>query len=700
MDRKNELLIRAYLVLLAFVIMATVITVRVVKVSVIEGEKWRKMSGVNVKVKPVYADRGNIYTEDGSLLATSLPFFEIRMDLMVPSDELFNSEIDSLAYYLAKYLPSSKSKTEWKNELSEARGFKKPGYRYYPIAKNVNFDLLSKMKRFPIFRRGRYGGGFRAIKDTKRNKPYRELASRTIGEDRENANKIGLEGYFDEFLKGDTDQKLMKRIPGGEWVPIFDPREIEEKSGADIYTTIDIELQDIAHEELVAAVDSFGAEGGSVVMMDVETGAIKAISNISRTKSGSLREVYNHAIGHLSEPGSTMKLATVMAMFEDGHADLNTKVDLNGGKKRFYKLLMKDSRLHGKGIVSLQHAFEISSNVGMGSLANRFYNKKGKQQDFIDRLNEFGLNQKTGIEIKGEGDPFLKTPGKKDWYGTTIPWMAHGYEMMHTPLQTLMFYNAVANEGKLMKPYLVTKIVEDREVKKSFKPKVLRHSIASQATIDKAKILLEGVVERGTGKSFQSDIVRLAGKTGTTSVDYAKGEDEKRHNASFAGYFPANDPKYSMIVIIYKPESAYYGSVVAGPVFKNIAEKTFVLKDEFSEAINQNDDLLASNDLPSYHTGFAPDYQEVFNYVGMDYKKKTKGSWVKIDPSENKMLINKGKISKDEVPDVKGMGLRDALYVLENLGLNVKTQGFGKVKKQSIRPGTKLKGQEINIYLN
>jgi len=264
----------------------------------------------------------------------------------------------------------------------------------------------------------------------------------------------------------------------------------------------------------------------------------------------------------------------------------------------------------------------------------------------------------------------------------------------------LMFYNAVANDGKLMKPYLVNKIMEDGEVKKVFKPTVINSSIASQSTIDKAKYLLEGVVERGTAKSFHSDIVRFAGKTGTTSVDYAKGKDEKKHNASFAGYFPAENPKYSMIVIIYKPKSAYYGSVVAGPVFKNIAEKAYVLKEEFNEAINQNDDLLASNDLPRYHTGFARDYQEVFKYVGMDYKRKTKGSWVKIDPSENKMLINKGKISKNEVPDVQGMGLRDALYVLENLGLNVKTEGFGKVKKQSIQPGTKLKGQEINIYLN
>ncbi len=704
MDRKNELLIRAYLVLLAFVILSAVILVRVVKVSVIEGEKWRKLSGVNVKMMPVYADRGNIYAEDGSLLATSLPFFEIRMDLMVPSQERFDNGIDSLSYYLSKHIDNSKSPREWKSQLSEVRKngieFKKPGSRYHLIAKRIDFDQLKMLKEFPILRYGRYGGGLIIEKHNKRDKPYKMLASRTIGVDRENADKIGLEGYFDNFLKGDTDEKLMKRIPGDIWIPVFDPTEIEEKQGDDVHTNIDIHIQDIVHEELVEAVDSFHAEAGTAIVMDVKTGAIKAISNISRNEKGLIGESYNYAVGHRSEPGSTIKLATVMALMDDGHADLNTKVDLFGGRKKFYDLVMEDSHIHGTRITDVQKAFEISSNVGMASLAKQFYGKKEDRKNFIAKLHQFGLHKPTGVEIKGERDPLIKDPAAKDWYGTTIPWMAHGYELMLTPLQVLAFYNAVANDGVYMKPQIVRKISQIEKTKKVFKPKRRKDKIAKTSTIEKAQFLLKSVVERGTGRSFQSNVVPFSGKTGTTSVDYVKGKEKKSYNASFAGYFPSDDPVYSMIVVIYKPQNAYYGSVVAGPVFKNIAEKIFVLKDQFNNTINDNDDLLVNNDLPSHHAGFAPDFKRVFGYVGMGYEKKTKSSWVKIDPSEEEVEIKKNEIKKKKVPDVRGMGLRDALYVLENLGLEVEANGFGKVKKQSLKPGARIEGQKINIYLN
>jgi cell division protein FtsI (penicillin-binding protein 3) len=392
-------------------------------------------------------------------------------------------------------------------------------------------------------------------------------------------------------------------------------------------------------------------------------------------------------------------LATVLALMEDGVTNVDTLVDLNYGAKRFSDRIMHDSEKHGRKYATMAESFELSSNVGIATLANDEYNSKDGRKQWIKRLTQFGLNEPTGIDISGEATPEIKDPvkNKEKWYGTTIPWMAHGYEMMMTPLQVLNFYNAVANEGKLMKPYLVSEIRKGDESKKKFEPKVLNPSIAKIENIKKAQKMLEGVVLRGTGKSLKSEFVSLAGKTGTAKTNYANVGEYAKYNASFCGYFPAEHPMYSMMVVVYDPKGVYYGGYVAGPVFKTVAEKVYALKTK--QARNLDTIGVASN-LPGTGQGFSKDFNFIFDYLDLKHKNSSKTEWAEVIPQKGSMRIEDKNIKKSLVPDVKGMGARDAIYMLENLGLKVKVQGYGKVLKQSISPGTGTHKQNIVIYLN
>jgi len=700
MEKKRELLVRLYLVLGAFVLVAFVILYRVINVSLIEGDRWRAKGNKNVQWRSVEADRGNIYAMDGSPLATSQPFFEIRMDLQLPKSKLFDEKVDSLAYKLNKMFPAGKTQSEWNHYLRKQRA---KGNKYCFIAKDLTISQMETVTSFPILRLGKYKGGKVVDRYFKRRKPFRELASRTVGVDRQNADKIGIEGYFDKFLKGANEKRLMKYIPP-DWIPVYDPSEFVAESGDDVYTTIDIDMQDIAHTELERALHQYQAKAGVVLVMEVATGAIRAIANLSADGKGNYRETYNHAIGRLSEPGSTFKLATSLALMDDNYAQLSTPVELGKGKMKFYDQWMYDSEWHGIQTADLRKSFEISSNVGIANLANQHYNKAGGNTKFISTLKRFGLLDMTGIELIGEKKPFIKDPilDKKTWSGTTIPWMAHGYELMLTPLQMLNLYNTVGNEGKMMKPYLVSQIKQGDKLIKKFNPRVVSKRIASDNAIKGAQDLLKGVVVRGTGRKLQSEHFDFAGKTGTTRINYANKDKDvaKKYNASFAGYFPADNPKYSMIVVVYDPQGKFYGGTVAGPVFRNVVEKVNNLKLDLNRAINVDGQKIMAANLPKRRIGYKKDFQNVFEFVGIEYNNKSKSNWVAVDPNDNKMLIDKKSIKKSKVPDVRGMGARDAVYVLENLGLSVELQGKGQVKKQSIRPGAKATEQRIKIYLD
>lgn len=692
--------------LLMFVLFAMVIAFKIVKINVVEGDKWRAKAEQNLKWVPVKATRGDIYTEEGKLLSTSTTFFDIYMDLLTPSEENFKKNIDSLAYSLSVYSNVKRSSSQWKQVLTSERqagkSWNKPGARYFTIAKNLDFFQLQKFKQFPLFRLGQYGGGFIVKNKTDRTKPYGSLAERTIGEDRENAEKIGIEGYFDKQLAGVTEQKLMKQIGPGIWVPVYDPMEYAPRKGANLITTIDIGIQDIVHEELLSAVQKHKAAAGTAIVMEVETGKIRAISNLKLNANGHYAELYNYGIGERSEPGSTFKLASALALMEAGYVNLDTEVDLEGGSKKFYNLTMRDSESHGLRNVDFRTAFAKSSNVGMGKLSDRYFNQSNEtRMQFVGLLKQFGLDEVTGVEIVGEKTPFIKDANDKDWYGTTIPWMAHGYELELTPLQVLNLYNTVANNGKMMKPFLVSEIYDEDGNKMQFDPKMVKKQIASEKTIAMAQELLKEVVKTGTGKSLQSDFFDFAGKTGTAVFDYSVKDGQRKYNASFAGYFPADHPKYSCIVVIYEPkESGFYGGAVAGPVFKEIAEQCYATKKELIAPFNTKDEIkLASFQKPNYSRGFKDDLEEVLDFVGLEYEKST-SPWVVIAPGDTALKFETTKINKSIVPNVEGMGLRDATFILENLGMKVKSSGYGKVIAQSLRPGSKVESQTIEIKLN
>ncbi|MBK9735739.1 MAG: transpeptidase family protein [Saprospiraceae bacterium] len=703
MDKKKELLWRAYLVMFFFVVATVVILFKIFKISFVEREKWRQKGEVNVQWRVVDADRGNIYAEDGYFLSTSLQFFEVRMDMSIIRQSDFNNGVDSLALFLSTFDPNfirQKTKAEWKKELTSAR---KRGNKYFFIGKALDIEAFNKLKKAPILRLGKIRGGMVSSRYGKRLKPYKELASRTIGVDRENADRIGLEGYFDKFLKGDTDQRLMKRLSPAEdiWVPVYDPSENEIKRGDDIYTTINIDMQDIVHHELLETVQKFHAEGGVAILMETGTGAIKAMSNLTKGEDSTYFEMYNQAAGRLSEPGTTLKLATILALLEDGVKNPDTLVYLNYGQKNFSDRTMHDSEKHGRQYATMAEAFEISSNVGMATLANDVYNSREGRKQWVKRLRQFGLNEPTGIDITGEAIPEIKDPvkDKAKWYGTTIPWMAHGYELMMTPLQILNFYNAVANNGKMMKPYLVSEIKKGDEMKKKFEPTVLKAQIAKPENIVKAKKMLEGVILKGTGKSLQSEFVSMAGKTGTAKTNYANVGEHGRYNASFCGYFPAEHPMYTMIVVVYDPRGGvYYGGYVAGPVFKKVAEKVYALKTKQVKTLN--DSMATASALPGSANGYTSDFNSIFEYLDMKSDKNGNADWSKVIPSSSVMSLNEKKIKNTIIPDVVGMGARDAMFVLENMGLKVQLEGVGKVFRQSIPAGASNHKQRIIIYLN
>ncbi len=708
MDIKNEVLIRVYIVLITIVILGILLFVQTVRISVFQGEKWRtRGNSLYVERKSVEAERGNIFSDDGSLLATSLPFFEIRFDPnstgMDPKD--FENNIDSLAHCLAMYVDNSYTIGGMLQRLKEE---KENGARNILIKRNATYVEKEMMSRFPLFNKGQYGGGFIVNSQPKRERPFRQLAFRTIGYVRDGHNPVGLEGYFNETLAGEDGKKLMFRAPNNTYLPVEDLMEIEPKRGDDIVTTIDINLQDVTHEALLRGLKYHKAKHGTAVLMDVKTGAIKAISNIGKTEQGYF-EVYNYAVGAATEPGSTYKLATIMALLEDGYIDLDDSIDIENGKHTFYEEEMLDSSPESfrTDTTTIRRAFEISSNVGMGKLVQQYYgDKKGGDEKFVEQLRDFRLHTMTNVEIKGEAAPYIKTPYSEedDWSGITLPWMSIGYEVTITPLQLLSFYNAVANGGQMVKPYLVSEIRHFDQTIERFKPTVVKRKIASKKTIEKAKELLIGVVENGTASKLKTSKYKFAGKTGTAQINYRKFRPIKniKYQASFAGFFPADDPVYSCIVVITEPrENGFYGGEVAGPIFREIADKCYEIKPEFHRAMNEyRKPVLVKNKLPSFDAGEKEDIEEALAYVNLRYENNAETDWTIIRAETDTLSLDNRTISEKVVPNVVGMGLRDAMYILENLDVKVVVGGAGRVRKQSIIPGTPIEGQTIRLTLN
>ncbi len=708
---KNEVLIRMYLVLTGFVLVAGLLFFQAIKISVSQGDKWREIGEKRyLKYESVTAERGNILSDNNSLLATSLDFYKIHFDTKAAglTDKIFEKNVDSLAYCLSKHVNSSHTPGGMRKRLLDA---KKKGARYMSIAKDVSFEKLEKIRKFPIFNRGRNGGGFIVESTPKRFTPFNLLAKRTIGYVREDAKPVGIEGAFDKYLQGQNGKRLTLRVNDKVRIPINEEAEIKPINGKDIVTSIDIDLQGITENSLLTALKHHNAQSGTAILMDVKTGAVKSIANLEKTASGYF-ETYNFGVGSSIEPGSVFKLASLLALLEEGKVDLHDNIPIYRGEKEFYTEKMEDSSSESFTMDSttVQHAFEISSNVGIASLVYDNYQGVDAEGNIrvkrlLNMFKKFNLYEPTGIEIHGEPDPYIKDPdnANDNWSGLTLPWMSIGYEVTMTPLQILSFYNSIANDGLYVKPYLVSEIKEGETSIEVLNPILSKRRIASRETISKAKKLLDGVVESGTARKLQTDKYNFSGKTGTSQINYRSGKKKKLgHRSSFVGYFPSHAPKYSCIVIITDPkEDEIYGADVAGPVFREIMDKIFYYKPELHKALNNyKKPQLADNSLPQHFAGSLSDMTTVFDLLKLPYKIESSSEMMTTVQARDKVLVLKERpCGENLIPNVVGMGVRDALFVLENQGMKVKVKGIGKVTAQSVKPGTRVTDQLIQLTL-
>lgn len=660
----RNILNRVYIVAFIILMMVLAIGIKLTNIQWVEGEYYRKLAKERtVKNFVIPANRGNVYSSDGSLLATSIPEYTIRFDALAPSTENFDKHVKSLSDSLGKFLGRSSSAIL--NDFRKARANKN---RYFLVAKKLSYTQYMTIKGFPLFNLGGYKGGIIVEQKTVREHPIGKIAKRTIGYERFDEKgrllPVGIEGAFSRYLNGTDGRILKQKIAKGQWKPIHDNNEIEPRDGYDIVSTIDVYVQDIAHHALLKQLEYYEADHGCVVVMETKTGAVRAISNLGRDDDGSYYETVNYAVGESHEPGSTFKLVDLIALLDDKKIDTSEVFDSKGGDIVYRGRHVRDSKKGGYGKISLARGFELSSNTVLVQAVYDHYKNNPKQ--FVDRINNMGLNKPLGLPFKGEGIPRIPQPGQNGWSGISLPWMAFGYGVSMTPLQTLTLYNAVANNGEMVKPIFVQEVKEWNKTIKKFDKEVINPKICSDATIKKVKAVLENVVKRGTGNKLYSKDFSMAGKTGTAQVDYHKGDSNMYYASSFVGYFPADKPKYSCIVVVHRPNASagYYGADVAGPVFKRIAQKVFT-------------DVPSTNEVK-------------------DLKRKFKNQ-------ESNYLTYNEKLNKKPavIPNLKGMPGMDAVALLENLGMKVKAIGIGKVKKQSILPGQPiLKNNTIILELS
>lgn len=701
MEVKKDILWRVYLCFIGMVLFGVAILVKVFIVQNVEGNYWRSMAdSLHTRYISLDADRGTIYSEEGRMLSTSIPYFNLRVDfaadgLRENKGKIFKDNVDSLSICLSR-LFRDHTPAEYKRILKDAYANKD---RYFLLKRDVQFTQYQAVRQFPMFRLGRNKGGLIAETKNKRINPFKLLANRTIGLARENAQNVGLERTYDKYLRGVTGKRLMRRIAGGTFVPV-EGYDIEPQNGRDIITTIDVNMQDIVETALMNMMVSNEAEHGTCILMEVKTGKIKAIANLGRQPDGSYWEDMNYAL-QVGEPGSTFKLATVIAALDDQYVTMNHQVDLNEGRWQIGKRTVFDSEPHpGQSNVSIKRAFELSSNVGMAKLAMQCYAKR--PNDFVAHLRKLKLDKPTGIDLVGEGKPVIKSTRSRTWSSTTLPWMAFGYEVLISPLQTCMLYNAVANNGTMMKPYLVNAIMEYGQPVEYFDPEVVMDSICSQNTLRQVRQMLEGVVTNGTARSLWSPYYRFAGKTGTALVANGKqGYADKIYQSSFAGYFPANDPQFTCVVVIKnKPNAAkFYGGAVAGPVFREVADKLYAIALEKQKPMRAT---LGIDTLLAFKNGQGREWKTILNKLNLPMGGNVNNSsWVSPKVDDKKVAFEPIQQVKGGVPDVTGMGLKDALYLLENAGLRVIVKGAGKVINQSIPGGARLeKNKTIVIELS
>ncbi|MCK0147828.1 transpeptidase family protein [Arenibacter sp. F26102] len=654
---EKNILTRLYIVAGLLFLFAMAVLVKLVSIQMVEGDKYRKLAMDRTeKMFTIAPKRGNLYSDDGSLLATSVSRYTIRFDAETVGKKDFEENVKPLSDALAKLF--GKTTSHYQQLLRKAKANKN---RYALVARNLDYSDYIAVKQFPLFNKGPYKGGLIIEQKIVREHPLGKIAERSVGYERVDENgyytRVGLEGAFGEYLRGIEGKRLKQKIAKGQWKPIGWDNIVEPQDGYDVVSTIDINIQDIAHHALLGQLEKYNAEHGCVIVMETETGEIKAISNLGRTTDGKYYERLNYAIGESHEPGSTFKLMSMVVALEDKVIDTNTVIDTEKGNYKVYNRTVRDSKHGGYGKITAAKAFEVSSNTAFAKIINNNY--KENPEKFVNRLMNMNLHRELGLPVKGEGTPVIRYPGDKGWSGVSLAWMSHGYEVSLTPLQTLTFYNAIANDGEMLKPRLIKEVKEWDKTILKFEKEVINPSICSKETAHKVQQLLKNVVEKkhGTGHGLYSPNFSMAGKTGTTQKNYVSKDPEvMKYISTFAGYFPADDPKYSCIVVIHEPDKSvgYYGADVSGPVFKSVAQKIYA-----------SSPLVDEVDV---HDAETKNLDEEFQrYFAASNKKY------------------------NEVPNVEGMSGMDAVSILENLGIEVEVKGNGKVKKQSIAKGTDLK---------
>jgi len=683
-------------------ILGIVITARVLVIQYVQGAKWKtEAANMTTYYSTIEPMRGNIYASDGNLLATSLPYYSIAMDVNTDylTDDLFDSKIDSLSSSLA-HLFKDKSQDEYYKILKSARS---SGDRYVLLHKDASYDQLQEVKHLPLLRLGRNKGGIIVTQNYKRELPFSFLAERTIGYTRENIN-VGIEGAYNEYLRGDSGRVLMEKLAGGVKVPLNSDDDIQPQNGEDVVSTINVNYQDVAETSLREQLIKHKADHGCVVLMEVKTGRVLAIANLVRKDSSDrYEESYNYALGEAAEPGSTFKLSSLLVAMDDGYVKNSDSVNLENGTVTYYDRVIHDADHDETGWVTVQRAFEISSNVGISKIIYKYY--KDQPKKFVDGLCRLGLNEQLHLSIPGEGNPQMPNPADKTWSGVSLPSLAIGYGVTVTPLQTLTVYNAVANNGVMVKPRFIDGLRKDGKMVHTYPTEVINPAVCSATTLKRLKKLLEGVVQRGTAKNLNNTVYQIAGKTGTAHIAVKGSYNKTSYQASFVGYFPAENPEYSCIVVMNSPSAdGYYGNVTAGPIFKEIADKVYASSINIDPAVN----ALASkkhND-PAVKNGDFKDIYNVLQNMGINFHAPgATGGWVVTDVEDSTVHMSaynpQKLLSQGVMPDLHGMNAEDAVYLLENNHIRVTIKGMGAVAEQSLPAGTKfIKGQKVTLQLS
>ncbi len=710
MEEQKDILKRVYLVYMLCCVFAVAVLCRVFYIQTVQKEHWlTEAKNFMNKEQNIEAMRGNIFAYDGSLLATSLPYYEVGIDPLANigiDDKEFEDSASHLSKGLEKVL-GDHSSDEYFTTLMKAR---RRGSRYEQIARDVSYKELQELKKLHLFRAGHYGGGFIYVQSNHRELPFRMLAARTIGYVSDSGRvKVGLEGAFDSVLTGTKGKRLMQKIAGGVWKPLNGENEIDPQQGRDIVTTIDINIQDVAENALRNSLAQHNAKYGCVVLMEVKTGEIRAIANLTRRDSGNYVEDYNYAIGDAREPGSTFKLASLLVGLDHGLINLEDKINLEGGQHTFSGVVMHDSHAPKENIVTLEKAFWESSNVGISKAINAAYGRDPKK--FTDGLQALRFGTPLGLSIAGEGKSHIRTAGEKNWSGISLPWISIGYESTITPLQTLTLYNAVANNGVMVKPMFVKEIREKGKTVQLFPPEVLNPAIAKPQTIAKVRKLLEDVVKYGTAKNLASSVYPIAGKTGTAQIangkDYGKYGGTVSYQASFVGYFPADNPKYTCIVIVNAPSGdVYYGGLVSGPIFKKIADRVFATEMDIHKPVNGLANPLT--EIPYVKSGLGIPTMIALRGLLFDVKTTpdfNEDGYVSVKAEDKNVRAGNrnpdAQLGKGIMPDITGMTAPDVLFLMENRGYRVRLKGSGSVKRQSIAAGQPInKNTEIIVELS